>query len=423
MRSLLLAAALVAMSPVSGPAQSPSPVPSPVPLASAAMSAPPSPAASSAPRPAATTLSEFARARVDTTLRSGHADAAWFSSQVPAAQVDAIVAQLKASLGEYKSIDGTQGDYTAHFEKGTDEVLVPLDADNKIDGLLFKPPKLQTSSLDDALRALRSSSGKLSYVVIEGRSEVAARDPSAPLAVGSAFKLAVLAGVRDEIARGRRHWSDVVPLKARWKSLSTGVICTWPDGTPITLATYATEMISISDNTAADALVRLAGPQVLAPYAMRNTPFLTTREWFVLKSTPGAMERVAYLAARTSADRAVVLRAVDKMPLPVVDALVPKPFLDIEWHYNVRELCDLMGRVADLPLMSINPGAADPASFRHVAFKGGFDFGVVNLTTQVTTKRGTSFCFSATLNDPAKAVDDTALLTAYGSVLSVLANR
>jgi hypothetical protein len=49
---------------------------------------------------------------------------------------------MKAGLGAYKRIEGTQRDYTAYFEKGTDEVLVHLDADNKIDGLSFKPPKM-----------------------------------------------------------------------------------------------------------------------------------------------------------------------------------------------------------------------------------------------------------------------------------------
>jgi hypothetical protein len=82
-----------------------------------------------------------------------------------------------------------------------------------------------------------------------------------------------------------------------------------------------------------------------------------------------------------------------------------------------------MDHVASLPLMTIAPGVADASDFRRVAFKGGSDFGVVNLTTEVTTKRGTSFCFSATVNDPTKAVDPNAFMIAYGNVLSVLARR
>src|SRR5450755_3552221 len=135
-------------------------------------------------------------------------------------------------------------------------------------------------------------------------------------------------------------------------------------------------------------LVRLTGPQALAPYAKSNAPFLTTREAFTLKSTAAAGVRKAYLAATTPAQRGDVLRAVDALPLPVGDALETTPELAIEWHYSVRDLCALMGRVADLPLMAINSGAADRSDFRRVAFKGGSDTGAINLTTQATTKAG-----------------------------------
>lgn len=359
-------------------------------------------------------------------LRSGHADAAWFStaflSQIPVTKVDGILAQLTSSLGDYGGIEGSHGDFIARFAKGTQEVLVHLDAQNNIDSLLFKPPKL-TTSLDDALRALQRSSGTLSYVIIEGRSERAALNASTPLAIGSTFKLAVLAALRDRVARGELHWADVVSLDPQWKSLPSGVMQTWPDELPVTLATYAAQMISISDNPAADALIRIVGPSALAPYAGKNTPFLTTREVFVMKSTPGAARGAAFRAASNTAERVAVLHAVDTMALPRAGEVIAEPLLDLEWHYSVRELCALMDRVADLPLMTINAGVADPGAFRRVAYKGGSDSGVVNLTTHVTTRRGTQICFSATVNDATKPVDESALFSAYGAVLGALASH
>jgi len=226
----------------------------------------------------------------------------------------------------------------------------------------------------------------------------------------------------DEVLNGRLHWSDVVPLKPEWKSLPSGILRSWPNETPLTLATYAAEMISISDNTAADALVRIVGPDALRPYASRNQPFLTTREMFTLKSVSGTDVRAAYLAATTPEARAAVLKRVDALPLPTVDQLLTAPQLSIEWHYDVRELCRLLSRVADVPLMSINPGVGEPATYRRIAFKGGSDAGVVNLTTMVTTQRGTKFCFSATLNDPMRQVDESAFTIACSSVLLVLAS-
>jgi beta-lactamase class A len=284
-------------------------------------------------------------------------------------------------------------------------------------------PKAQTSSLDDALRRLRPAQGELSYVVIEGRSERAVLSASAPLAVGSAFKLAVLAALRDEVSAGLHRWDEVIPLDPRAKSLPSGVLARWPDGLPLTLATYAAQMISISDNSAADELIGLAGPVALARYAGSNAPFLTPREMFVLKSDEGRDLRRAYPSARTPEARSAVLAQADTLALPPPATLAASPILAIEWHFSVRDLCGLMGRVADLPLMSINPGPADAASFRHVAYKGGSDTGVINMTTAVTTKQGTEICFSATVNDRSGDVDGSAFELAYGTVLSALATR
>ncbi len=358
-------------------------------------------------------------------LRMGHADSTWFSdkflAQVPASKVDEVIASLKVSLGDYQTVEFTPTKFIAHFAKGTDDVLIHLDANNKIDGLLFRPPVLAATSLDDALRALRLSSGTLSYLIVEGgRSERAALNASEALAVGSAFKLAVLNALHDEITKDRLHWTDVVALRQEWKSLPSGILRTWPGGTPVTLATLAAEMISISDNTAADALVRIVGENALRPYARENQPFLTTREAFTLKSKPGADLLSAYRSATTPAARESVLKRVALLPLPSADDLLTSPELTVEWHYSVRDLCGLLDRVSEVPLMSINPGVADAAAFRHVAYKGGSDLGVINLTTAVTTTRGTRICFSATLNDPTRQVDAQAFEVAYGGVMRFL---
>jgi beta-lactamase class A len=380
-----------------------------------------------APAPSSTASpGDIEKDRVDTMLRTGHADPAWFSAsflaQVPASKVDEIVASLVAALGPYQSLEVAPAKFVAHFAKGSDDVLIHLDADNKIDALFFRPPVTSTSSLDDALRAFSRLSGTVSYVIAqEGRPERAALDASAQLAIGSTFKLAALNALRDQIALGKQHWDNVFPLREQWKSLPTGVIRTWPSGTPLTLATYAIQMISISDNTAADTLVHLDGQDALRKYAGSNQPFLTTREMFILKSREGDALRNAYENASTPAQRRQILARVDNLPLPDLNDLLAIPDLAVEWHYSVRDLCRLMAGVADLPLMTINPGVADPHDFRRVAYKGGSDTGVINMTTMVTTKRGSKVCFSATLNDPNNDVNDSAFESAYRSVLPYIA--
>jgi beta-lactamase class A len=198
---------------------------------------------------------------------------------------------------------------------------------------------------------------------------------------------------------------------------------TWPDRTPTTLATYATQMISISDNTAADAVAHIVGARALAPFTMGNEPFLTTRELFFLKSTRGAAQRARFRAATTADARRSILGQVDALGIPSASEVETSPMLDIEWHYTVRDLCGFMARVDDLPVFSVNPGLADPSAFAHVAFKGGSEIGVINMTTSLTTKRGTHLCISATLDDAERRVDDVAFERAYGAVLGALADR
>ena len=128
--------------------------------------------------------------------------------------------------------------------------------------------------------------------------------------------------------------------------------------------------------------------------------------------------------ARTPSERDAVMREAERRPLPAVADYPSTPrALDAEWIYSVRELCGLMSRVAQLPFMSVNPGVADASAFRHVAYKGGSEPGVINMTTGVTTKRGTTYCLSATVNDPAQALDDNAIGATYAAVMRALATR
>jgi hypothetical protein len=109
----------------------------------------PSPTAS-APASGRAAAIELAQTRIDTMLRTGHADPAWFSSsflsQIPASQVDSVIASIVSSLGPYQSVEFATTRFIAHFSKGNANVLIHLDADSKIDGLLFRPADGGSSS-------------------------------------------------------------------------------------------------------------------------------------------------------------------------------------------------------------------------------------------------------------------------------------
>ncbi|MBV8164375.1 MAG: serine hydrolase [Candidatus Eremiobacteraeota bacterium] len=350
-------------------------------------------------------------------------EAAWFADsflqQVPASQVQTIVGQLVAQLGAFKSVKPEGAKYRVNFEHGDDLASIVLDPSGRITGLFFEAPLRYAANFQSAFDAFKQLPGSVSVYVADNGAQRAALAADAQLAVGSTFKLAVLAAVQQAVATHATSWNAVVRLDARQKSLPSGVLQTWPDGALLTVYSYAALMISQSDNTAADVLLDLAGRSAVERYGPRNRPFLTTREAFVLKD-PRNASLVKHYRASDTAQRRQLLSQIDLLPLPDASIFAGAPQdTDIEWFFTTRELCALMAGVQRLPLMSINPGVAEPADWTRVAYKGGSEPGVLNLTTWVVSKNRHSYCVSATWNDD-KPVDELEFFGLYKSLLSTL---
>ena len=177
-------------------------------------------------------------------------------------------------------------------------------------------------------------------------------------------------------------------------------------------------MISQSDNTAADALFALAGRAPVEALAPGNVPFLNTRNFFVLKAPANQALRARYEAA-DGADRLAVLAETATRPLPepaeIAEVVTPK----VGWFFSLEELCTLMRRVSHLPALHINPGLATPKAWASIAFKGGGDAGVLNLTSELVTKKGARRCVAATWNDDA-SLDRGRFFALYGALLRLL---
>lgn len=351
-----------------------------------------------------------------------------FLAQIPITQIQLIIDDLKNSLGDYQAVqlveDSPTGAsasqrYLIEFEQGSLPTRIVLDAQGQIAGLLFEPPQTGAISLEDAMERLQDLPGETSLLVLEGDSEQANWNADEPLAVGSAFKLAILAALNQHIAAGTRTWDEVVALQPQWQSLPSGFLQTWPEGSLLTLQTLAALMISQSDNTATDALLHVVGREAVEAFTEQNRPFLATREAFILKNPQNQALLDRYRDAE-AADRRVVLQETSEYELPSVDIFSGDPVaLDVEWFFSTRELCQLMAQVQDLPLMSINPGSANPADWSHVAFKGGSEPGVLNLTTWLETAEGTTYCVSATWNDN-EPLDELRFLTLYRGIIDGL---
>ncbi|CAI9400993.1 hypothetical protein ANOBCDAF_00603 [Pleomorphomonas sp. T1.2MG-36] len=339
-----------------------------------------------------------------------------FLAAVPAEQISKIVNQLVGSLGTPQAIVQDGDDYAVETKTHSIPTKITLDADGLIAGLLFEPPMALTASLSETLEKLASLAKTVSYIVEEDGAVRFERDADLPLAVGSAFKLGVLKALWDDIDAGRRRWDDVVRLEATDRSLPTGELRLYPAGSPLTLHTLAAEMIAHSDNTATDTLIRTIGADRIAAGLGIET-LLTTRALFQLKANKTLAD--AYLSG-TASDRAALLKQLSKRELPSVAAASSLYTSGLEWMIPVRQLCRLAAAVSDIDVFTINPGPVRPGSWQRIAYKGGSETGVLNLTAALIGKDGRTHCLSVTLNGD-KVIDEIAAAGLFARAATQLA--
>jgi beta-lactamase class A len=357
-----------------------------------------------------------------------------FRAAVADEQIRTLSASFTAQFGRAVEVsllnprDGTRAALEIRFERGLAKggIAISPGEDNRINELRF-------TSIDavavagDTPEAIAADLAALPGTVNAwfgplGGAPVITRNADAPLALGSTFKLYILAALAEDVKAGRRKWTDVVPLTE--KSYPSGQMQDWPKGSPVTLHTLASLMISISDNTATDQLIATLGrKRILKLMAdsghsnpAANDPFLTTRELFILKTMdPAFLDR---WRARTpdAINAAEVLMTTANPTLDEINAAFsqgPKA-IDIEWFASPADLARLMAhmrRKGDpkvFEIMAINPSAtpAIKANWRYLGYKGGSEPGVINLTWLLTDQQGRDWVLTMGWNNAAAVVDD-----------------
>jgi len=370
------------------------------------------------------------QAALERLFKSEGISANWFAPnflrQISIEQIQQILETIPQQLGPFQAVQPEGSAFRVVFAQGVVPTQISLNRQGQITMLFFQPPQPTVQSLAKSVAAFQNLPGQASVLVRQdnaAKTEVsAALNPDLPLAVGSAFKLAVLKALRDRIAAGQITWQTVIPIQDQLKSLPSGILQDWYPGAGLTIETLAGLMISLSDNTATDHLLDLVGREAAAAIAPRNQPFLATRDLFVLKTATNQDLLRRYQQGDRAA-RAGVLREAAQRPRPKVTDFPTEPTaLDVEWLFSTQELCDLIATVADLPMMGINPGLAKPENWNRIAFKGGSEPGVINLTTQVQAKSGETFCISATWNHQ-QVLDETQFTLLYSGLLNALAQE
>lgn len=260
-----------------------------------------------------------------------------------------------------------------------------------------------------------------------------------PVPLGSAFKLYVLGAVADAVAAGDMAWTDQIVITDELKSVPSGVLQDREDGSTTTVREAAELMISISDNTATDLLINLVGrervEQKQAAYGHSqpalNIPFLTTREWAVMKLGPGAEElRAGYLAADEAGRRAILSDIADVR----ADSLAGAAFLNpiepdrLEWFGSLLDLCAVHVRLQEraqepslepvAEILSLNPGVPSEG-WDYIAFKGGSEPGLITASWLVRDGE-TTFVLAATVLDRNQPVEEMAAILVMAAARDLL---
>jgi len=337
-------------------------------------------------------------------------------------EVVAIVGGLRGTLGGFRGVQKEgPNTFTIFMERGRVPAEIQLDEAGRISFLYFRQPTTSGLTPQEALggfvRLERIGGGQVSVLVTRDGTDQVALAPDAELDAGSAFKMAILKALVDAEADGTLTQADVVTLKPSWRSLPNGILQDWPQGTPVTLAVLATMMISLSDNTATDALIEILGREAVEAY-LPQPPLMSTAEFFKLKADVNNT-RARYRAA-SNAERVQVLADLAAAPLPELADLDDSPSPEIGWVMSARAACALIDQIAEQPAMQVNPGVADPTQWAQVAYKGGSNFGAINMTTHLVDDTGTRWCAASTWNTEHSSLDKEAFAAAYLAMIGSL---
>ena len=299
----------------------------------------------------------------------------------------------------------------------------------------YQPPPASWAQADRDLAALAPDASLLAARVSPGGvcTPVHPVAAAAPRPLGSMFKLFVLGALAHQVAAGQVSWNQELTVTGALKSAGSGTLQDAPTGTRVSVRQTALQMISISDNTAADMLIRLVGRSAVqaqdrqwSVHAALNVPFLTTREAFLMKSIYPALAQ-RYLSLAPGRRAAFLASSVDPLPFSQAQAQstegsLPADIDTIEWFASPDDICRAF---AGLQQLAAQPGLAplgpilsadsvglglDPAQWPTVWYKGGSETGVLTLGYLATNRQDQTFVVVAMLSNPAATLPPSAEL-------------
>lgn len=376
-----------------------------------------------------------------------------FLAVVPVEQIVGLLPELQRS-GEWSIAEASIDELTATAvvvaTDGTEldaNLIMNEDDSSLIDGLLFSPrPDAEAvaavETAEDyaaALDLVAPSNPVAIFEIIDGECSTAidlgANDI---MPIGSIFKLWVLAELVHQIEAGTMTWEDTIPVQDIYKSSPDGTIYQMEEGREVSLFEFASEMISVSDNTATDHLLFHLGRENVEEAMIRagvseperNIPMLATAELFRIKFDPTPPNSSEYRALDSDGRRGMLDAMQDSAPSWVGNEDVPVPVNgdgvpatqprdhDLEWFATPADLCRTHAYLAELaaipglePVAEITRTNADARltwdldTWTDLRFKGGSEPGLVAVAWRMERNDGRTFVLAGGVEDTETPVD------------------
>jgi len=373
-------------------------------------------------------------------ILSGRADTAdylapSFLAEVPMARFTAIARSLIEQNGPVLRLQNVTPDGPASgvVEIGYERVVVTIrlavepDSPHRVSGFLVTGSQARADSLGKLLDDVKALPGISAFAIAElgdgAPRWILEHDRDRQMAVGSAYKLYILGELARQIAAGEHRWDEVTTLGLA--SLPSGITQKWPKSSPVTLHSLATLMISLSDNTATDTLLDVAGRDRVDAFVRasghaapeRTLPILKTAEAFSLKMPANAALRERWTKGDIAQRRALLRDAAADLVIERIDfaklGSMPLHIDTVEWFASPGDLAGIFDRLRKtagpeaMAIMGVSPGvdALTAARFDYIGFKGGSEAGVISLNYLLRDKRGRWFTVTGTWNNSARDVD------------------
>jgi beta-lactamase class A len=333
----------------------------------------------------------------------------------PAEDIAAVLEQVRAGRPWTATAHEEQGAQSVTTIRSADagafEMQVTVDGAGLIAGLFFgepegdREPATNWAELEEQVAALggdvsltvtRVRDGELGERVLEVLPDGVDATEARP--IGSIVKLYVLGALVRAVEEGRIGWDDPLTVTDDVRSLPSGELQDAPTGTVVSVREAAGKMISISDNTATDMVIRAVGREAVETALAdlghsdppRNVPLMTTRDLFRV----GWQDDGALRARWADADAGERRALLDALPGGTLDLPV-SAVSDVAWtdgadwfatpddiaraHVRLAELAATPAGEPVRGILSANPGLPEPGRFDHVAFKGGSSVGTLAL--------------------------------------------